>query len=376
MSLLIKVAAKLDPPAERIIDDDEEKRLSIRYVPMGIVAAICPWNYPLVLAMGKIAPALLTGNCVIIKPSPYSPYSILKFVELVQEVTPAGVLQALNGDDKLGPLMCLHPGISKISFTGSSGTGKLIMESASKTLKSVALELSGNDAAIICPDVNIQAVAPQVALGAYFNSGQLCLGTKRIYVHETIYEDFRKAFTDIVKSWKTGPSSMPGTMLGPIQNEMQYNTVKRFFEDSLKNGHKFVLGDGKVPAGEGYVIQPAIVDRPPDDSMVVAEEAFGPIVPLLSWSNEEEVMERVNATRTGLGGSVWSSDIDYAHHLAKQMHTGSVWINSFGKPLPQGHLSGWKESGINGEWGAEGLLGYCNSQTIHYYKMNVSKTTT
>lgn len=340
---------------------------------MGVVAAICPWNYPMVLAIAKVAAALLTGNCVIIKPSPYSPYDMLKVVELVQDVTPPGVLQALNGDDKLGPLMVAHPGISKISFTGSSATGKRIMEMAAKTLKSVTLELSGNDAAIICPDVDVQAIAPMVALGAYFNSGQLCIGTKRIYVHETIYDDFLQAFINVVKSWKVGPSTMEGAMLGPIQNEMQYNIVKRFFEDSAKNGYKFALGDGTFPKGEGYVVQPAVVDNPPDNSLVVKEEAFGPIVPLVKWSSEADVIERVNSTNTGLGGSVWSGDIEYAQKLARQMDTGSVWINSFGKPVPQGYLAGRKESGINGEWGIDGLLGYCNVQTIHCYKQDVKK---
>ena len=250
-------------------------RLTLHYEPLGIVGAICPWNYPLVLAMGKIAPALLTGNCVIAKPSPYTPYSVLKFVEIVRSVFPAGVLQALHGDADLGPSLCKHSGIQKISFTGSTATGKKIMETASKTLKNITLELGGNSASIVCADVDIDAVAPQVALGSFFNSGQLCVASKRIYVHEDIYDAFLKRMVNIVKSWKAGFPSTEGVMLGPVQNEMQYNIVKSVFEDTERNGYRFALGEDQQLDGSSLLISPAIIDSPPDESVVVQEEAFG-----------------------------------------------------------------------------------------------------
>jgi acyl-CoA reductase-like NAD-dependent aldehyde dehydrogenase len=213
---------------------------------------------------------------VIVKPSPFTPYATLKFVEIdetVQDIFPRGVLQALNGDAKLGPWMTSHPGIQKITFTGSIATGKMIMAAASSTLKRVTPELGGNSASIVRPDVNIKAVAPQIAVGSFLNSGQFCIASKRIYVHKDIYE-FLRELVGIVGSWKTGPASMEGIMLGPIQNAMQYEIVKKFFNDTRSKGYKFAL-EGGVKDETGFVIQPAIIDNPPDDSMVVTQEPFG-----------------------------------------------------------------------------------------------------
>ncbi|KAM6524522.1 hypothetical protein FALCPG4_010132 [Fusarium falciforme] len=253
--------------------------------------------------------------------------------------------------------MCNHPAIQKISFTGSTATGKKIMANASSGLKNITLELGGNSASIIFPDVDIDIVAPQVALGSFFNSGQLCVASKRVYVHKDIYDDFLRKMVEVVKSWKVGfPSTPGGVMLGPVQNEMQYNVVRSILKDSIDKGYRFALG-GQLPA---------------DDSLVVKAEAFGPIVPVLSWSDEDKLLSRVNDTTTGLGGAVWSSDIDRAHRIASRIHAGTVWINSFEKPLPQAYLAGHKESGVGGEWGRHGLLSFCNPQIFHYYKSPVA----
>ncbi|KAF2459483.1 aldehyde dehydrogenase domain-containing protein [Lineolata rhizophorae] len=359
---------KVRPLEPRIVQDDADLKISVYHVPLGVVAAICPWNFPLVLAMAKISAGLLTGNCVITKPSPFTPYSIIKFTELVRDAFPAGVLQALHGDDTLGPKMCEHPGIQKISFTGSTTTGKKIMASASKTLKRVTLELGGNSASIICPDVDVNIVAPQVAMGSFFNSGQLCVASKRLFVHKDIYRPFLEAMINTVKSWKVGTANTEDVMLGPVQNEMQYNVVKQFFSDSLEKGHTFAFGGEIEPQADNFVVKPAIVDNPPDESLVVTGEAFGPIVPIQTWENEEEVIKRANNTETGLGGAVWSRDVARAERIAHSIEAGTIWINSFEKPLPQAHLAGHKQSGIGGEWGEEGLLSYCIPRTIHYYK--------
>ena len=242
------------------------------------MAAICPWNYPLVLAIAKIGAALLTGNCVIVKPSPFTPYSILKFAEMVQPFLPPGVLQAIHGDDSLGPYLCTHPKVSKISFTGSTATGKKIIAATAGTLKRLTLELGGNNASIIFPDVDPKLVAPQVAFGSFLNSGQLCVASKRLYVHTDIYDEFLKTMVDTARSWKIGPTSgfKEDLTLGPVQNEMQFNKVRAIIEDSVMNGHKFALGGDKIgPDTENFVLAPAIVDRPPDDSFVVKTEAFG-----------------------------------------------------------------------------------------------------
>ena len=247
----------------------------MKHIPLGIIAAICPWNFPLAIAACRIGPALLTGSCIIVKPSPFTPYSIFKLVEIAQPFLPPGVLQALNGNDTLGPLITEHHGIHKISFTGSAVAGKKVMASAARTLKSVTLELGGNSATVVCPDVDVVKVAPNVAVGAFFNSGQLCLATKRLYVHKDIYKELLAEIVKAVKRWKTGPVTEDANcMLGPVQNATQHSIVKGFFEDCAKNGYEFAL-PGEVEKGDGFVILPAIVDNPPDSAKVVREEQFG-----------------------------------------------------------------------------------------------------
>ncbi|KAM0275046.1 hypothetical protein ACHAQH_007607 [Verticillium albo-atrum] len=363
--------ADIEEPIPEIVQDDAELRLTLHYSPVGVVGAICPWNFPLILGISKIAPALVTGNCVITKPSPYTPYSIVKFTEIVAHIFPAGVIQAINGGAELGPMICNHPSIQKISFTGSTPTGKKIMESASKTLKNITLELGGNSASIICPDVDVNTTAPEVALGSFFNSGQLCVASKRIYVHEKIYDAFVKKLVETVASWKVGPPSTEGVMLGPVQNEMQYNIVNSISEDTTRNGYKFALGGQSKLDNSSFLIPPAIVECPPDSSIVVQKEAFGPIVPVMKWSDEADLISRVNDTSTGLGGAVWSKDLVRAHHLASQIEAGTVWINSFEKPLPQAYMAGHKESGVGGEGGKQGLYVYLNPKMIHLYKSPV-----
>lgn len=299
-------------------------------------------NFPLILSFGKIIPAILTGNCIIVKPSPFTPYTSLKAIEIGQQVLPPGVLQVLGGDDKLGPMFTSHPGIAKISFTGSIATGKKIMAACANTLKRVTLELGGNDASIILPDVDIAKVAPQVVMGAFQNSGQVCVATKRIFIHESIYSEFLAAMVSYVKeSVKTGdPDS--GSLLGPVQNAMQYERVKGFFEDTKAKGYKVAVGSDSVAKSGGYFVQPTIIDNPPSDSRIIQEEPFGPIVPTQPWSDEEEVIDRANNTTTGLGACVWGKDVAHAEKIAKRLEAGSVFVNSFEKPTPQAVFGGHK----------------------------------
>ncbi|KAF1809620.1 aldehyde dehydrogenase [Eremomyces bilateralis CBS 781.70] len=348
--------------------EDAEKVVTTRYTPLGVVGAICPWNFPVLLAVGKVFAAIFTGNTIIVKPSPFTPYSALKIIEIAQQVFPAGVIQVIGGDDKLGPMLTTHPGIAKISFTGSIATGKKVMEAASKTLKRVTLELGGNDASIILPDVDIEKVAPQVALGAFVNSGQVCVATKRIYIHQDIYKPFVEAMVKFTQSLKVGKTDDEGVLLGPIQNAMQYEKVKGYFEDSKKNGYKFAVGADTVATSEGYFVQPTIIDNPPADSRIHNEEPFGPIVPTQPWTDEEEVIARANNTNTGLGACVWGKDVAHAENIGRRLEAGSVFINSSEKPTPLAFFSGHKESGLGGEFGAAGLLPYCNAHVMHVYK--------
>jgi acyl-CoA reductase-like NAD-dependent aldehyde dehydrogenase len=248
-------------------------------------------------------------------------------------------------------------------------TGKKVMETSASTLKRVTLELGGNDASIILPDVDIKKVAPEVVMGAFQNSGQVCVATKRIYIHESIYKEFLEEMVAFTKSsMKTGNPDDGDNMLGPVQNQMQYERVKGFFSDSKAKGYKFAVGEPDVSASKGYFIQPTIIDNPPNDSRIIQEEPFGPIVPTQPWSDLEEVIARANDTKTGLGACVWGKDVEKASKIARRLEAGSVFVNSWEKPTPQAIFGGHKESGIGGEWGKTGLLAYCNPHVIHVYK--------
>jgi acyl-CoA reductase-like NAD-dependent aldehyde dehydrogenase len=228
--------------------------------------------------------------------------------------------------------------------------------------------MGGNDPAIVLPDVNIDDVAAKVAMGAFFNSGQVCIASKRIYVHESIYTPFVAAVAAVAKSLKVGTSNEAGVMLGPIQNEMQYERVKSFFKDTKEKGYKFALGNAEVESSAGYFIQPTIIDNPPEDSMIVTEEPFGPIVPVQSYKSVSEVIARANNSTMGLGATVFGTDLVKAAEVADQIESGSVWINNFPQPDPRGQFGGFKESGIGTEFGKLGILAYANIKSTHTFK--------
>ncbi|KAJ5281974.1 Aldehyde dehydrogenase N-terminal [Penicillium angulare] len=314
-----------------IIEETENRTIVQRYTPIGVAAAIVPWNFPVLLAIGKITQAVYAGNSVIVKPSPFTPYCDLKLVELATRFFPPGVVQCLSGDDSLGPMITEHPGIDKVSFTGSILTGRKVMASCAKTLKRVTLELGGNDPAIICDDVDIDAVIP-------------------------------KKLVDFVKTLKVGEGTEADVFVGPVQNKMQFEKAKDLFQTITTDKLKAALG-GAIQDSTGYFIHPTIIDNPPENCRVVQEEPFAPILPVLKWSDEEDVIERANALETGLGSSVWSKDLDRAQRIADQLQSGSVWVNSHFQVAPNAPFGGHKQSGMGVEWGLTGLLAYCNSQT-------------
>ncbi|KAL4781467.1 aldehyde dehydrogenase domain-containing protein [Aspergillus varians] len=361
-----KIASDL---VDEVLEDNSERKLIVRHTPIGVCVGIVPWNFPVSICCLKLAPAVLTGNTVIIKPSPFTPYGGLKIVELAQQFFPPGVVQALSGDDNLGPWLTAHPGVGKISFTGSSATGKKVMESASKTLKRVTLELGGKDAAIICKDVDVDAVAAKVASMGFLNSGQICVAIKRVYVHESIYEKFRDAALAFTKTLQVGEGNKEGVFMGPVQNKMQYERVKGFFSDLTKEQISLSNPDG-APFDDkpGYFIRPTIIDRPADTSRIATEEPFGPILPFMSWSDEKDVIARANKTKMGLGASVWSNDEEQASRIASKLQAGTIWINTHLEPDARAPFGGHKESGIGSEGGIVGLKAYCNVQTLLFKK--------
>lgn len=354
--------ATLEIPARTAVDDDMHTA-RVRYTPIGVVAGIVPWNFPVTLAMWKIAPALLTGNTIVLKPSPFTPLTGLMLGELSRGVLPPGVLNVVTGDDDLGPALTAHPGIDKIAFTGSTATGKAVMASAAADLTRVTLELGGNDAAVILPDADVRAIAPTLFWACFANTSQYCLATKRVYVHESVHAQFLDALVAYADTVVVGDGAAEGTQMGPLQNRKQYDRVRRLVEDSEAAGHTIAYRGTSHP-DTGYFIGPVIVDQPPEDSALVQEEPFGPIVPILTFSDVDEVVDAVNASPYGLGGSVWGTDVDRAIAVAERIESGVVWVNEIHKLSPQFPLAGHRESGIGRENGIEGLLEYCNTQVI------------
>jgi acyl-CoA reductase-like NAD-dependent aldehyde dehydrogenase len=353
--------------SEEEIRDDDTHRVRIRHVPLGAVAAIVPWNFPISLAIWKIAPALLTGNTVVVKPSPFTPLTMLLLGELLKDVVPAGVINVICGGDSLGPRLTSHPGIQKIAFTGSTQTGKKVMQSASEHLTPITLELGGNDAAIILPDADLDSIADDIFRACFRNSGQVCLATKRVYVHEDIYDEFAKRFSDVAAKAQVGNGMDEGVTLGPIQNRAQYEKVVQLIEDCERAGLEFLL-KGDIPQGPGYFIHPTIVDNPPEDSTIVVDEPFGPIVPLLRFRDIDEVVARVNDSEYGLGGSVWGRDVEGAERVAERIDSGVVWVNEAQRVAPSFPLAGHKASGIGSENGTEGLSHYTHPQVVSVRK--------
>ena len=358
----LKGAATLDLPVT-VNEDSAERYSETRHVPIGVVGAIAPWNFPMILAMFKVGPALLAGNTMVLKPSPFTPLTTLKFGELAAGILPPGVLNVVTGSDRLGPWMTEHPGIDKVSFTGSTATGRRVMQSASATLKRVTLELGGNDPAIVMPDVDVEKVAEELFWAAFRNNGQICIATKRMYVHEDVYEPLKAAIVAYARTVKIGDGAEQGTQIGPINNKPQYDRVLELIQDSRDKGYDFLIG-GEAADVPGYFIPVTIIDNPPEDSRIVQEEQFGPVLPLLKFDDVDEVIARANATDYGLGGSVWGTDEDQAMAIAERIASGTVWVNETQHLTPFAAFGGMKQSGVGVEGGVEGLLEYTHAQTV------------
>ncbi|MEE4302120.1 MAG: aldehyde dehydrogenase family protein [Pseudomonadales bacterium] len=362
----LHACADMTPP-EHVITDDDAQYVRTRYVPLGVVCAISPWNFPVTLSIWKIGPALVAGNTMVLKPSPFTPLCVLKIGELLRDVFPKGVLNVITGGDELGKWMTSHPGFDKISFTGSTQTGKAVMQSASGDLKRLTLELGGNDAAVVLPDVDLDDVAQKIFFGAFFNTAQICIATKRLYVHADVYEGLKARLHAIAQAVKVGDGSEQGTVLGPVQNKRQYERVMDLLEDAKRN-ELTLLSGSEIPDGKGYFVPVTIVDNPPEDSRVVQEEAFGPILPMLKFEDIDDVVARANDSEYGLAGAVWSKDVDKAVEIAERMETGTVWINQNLQLGPNQPFAGHKQSGFGVENGMEGLLEYMVPQTISVAK--------
>jgi len=362
-SIWASYTASLEMPNE-VIQDNAAGKIEIRRKPVGVVAAITPWNYPLMLAMWKIAPALLAGNTIVLKPSPYTPITSLMLGEILRDVLPPGVLNVVSGGDELGSWMTSHPAPRKISFTGSVETGKKVAAAAAPDLKRFTLELGGNDAAIVLSDVDLADVAPKIFWGAFENSGQICSAIKRVYVPEAMYSAMLEKLGDLAKNVKVGNGLDAGTELGPINNKPQFERVTELVEDAKKHGAKIITG-GSRQGSDGYFFQPTIVGGISDGVRLVDEEQFGPALPIIAYKDVDDAVRRANSTNYGLSGSVWSKDAERGAEVAAQLECGSAWVNQHLAIAPNLPFGGAKWSGIGVENGTWGLLGFTEIQVVN-----------
>lgn len=348
-----------------VINQDDDTRLSrTRRVPVGVVGGIVPWNFPVMMAIQKIVPALISGCTIVLKPSPFTALTTLRIAELIKDVVPAGTVNIITGPDELGPLITEHPDIDKITFTGSTATGKKIMEGAAGDLKRITLELGGNDASIVLPDADVEKVAEQLFWSSFSNAGQICVAAKRIYIHEDIYDELSKAIAEYAKGVVVGDGSQQGTGVGPIQNKKQFDRVCELIQDAKDQGYQFLTGGDVDPSGTGYYVPITILDNPPEDARIVAEEQFGPVMPLMKFANVDEAIERANNSEYGLAGAVWTKDTDKGVEIAEQLETGTVWINEFLHISPLAPFGGHKQSGFGAEYGVDGLKEFTYPQVI------------
>ena len=335
-----------------------------RYTPIGVVGAITPWNLPVLISFIKTLPALLAGNTVVLKPSPFTPLTVLRISDYIRGLLPSGVLNTVTGGDELGPWMTSHPGIDHISFTGSTATGKRVLESASATLKHVALELGGNDPGIILADADPHAIAQDLFNSMFLLSGQGCICLKRLYIHEDIYPALTNALVAVARSAKVGSGLDPDTVLGPVQNHLQYQRLQSVWEEIRKSGAT-ILFRGDVPTNEkGFFFPVTLLDNPPEDASYVAQEVFGPIRSVFKYKTVDEAIRRANNTSYGLGASVWGKNSDKLQRVARQLEAGTVWINQHLVRNPLVPASAYKNSGIGVELGEEGILEFCHIQVI------------
>lgn len=358
--------ASLSTPVD-VIQDDAAARIEVHRRPLGVVGSITPWNWPLMICIWHIMPALRAGNTVVLKPASLTPVTTLRFVELANRLLPKGVLNVITGDAEVGSAMSTHPGIAKMVFTGSTPTGRRIMGDAAATLKRLTLELGGNDAGIVLSDVDPVAIAPKLFGAAFHNNGQTCACLKRLYVPDTLYEPLVAELVSLAQSVVVGNGLDPATQLGPVQNLAQRNIVHTLVEDARKKGARIPTGGAPLP-GDGYFYMPTIVADARAGMRVVDEEQFGPALPIIRYHDIEDAIAQANASENGLGGSVWSRDIPLATRIAQRLECGTAWVNEHGAVRPDAPFGGVKQSGIGVEFGPYGFEEYLSLQTVMVMK--------
>lgn len=351
------------PLEDEVLRNDAEGRVVMRYRALGVVGGITPWNVPLILAIAKVVHALYTGNTLVLKPSEYTPLSTLRMGEIAAGVLPAGVLNVVSGGRDLGRWISEHEGIDKIAFTGSVATGRRVMASAATNLKRITLELGGNDAAIVLDDADPKTVAPALFQAAFINSGQICMAIKRLYVHDSMYDDLCERLAKLAREAVVGDGLDPKTQLGPVQNAMQAGIVEGILADTRELPVRILAGDNRMER-PGYFFEPTIVADIAEGTRLVDEEPFGPVLPILRYTTIHDAVERANATHFGLGASVWSADPERGAQVASKLVAGTVWVNRHVGVDTNVPFGGAKQSGLGCEYGLEGLRQYMQATAM------------
>jgi len=361
----IRQLASYDLPVQ-VLEDNDARRVELHRRPLGVVGAIIPWNFPVLIVAFKLPFALLAGNTLVIKPAPTTPLSTLRLGQLMAGIFPAGVVNIVTDQNDLGGHLTTHPGIAKISFTGSTETGRKVMASAAASIKRLTLELGGNDAAIVLADADPVKVAPDIFNGAFMNAGQICLAIKRVYAHSDIYDALCAELARLAEEAVVDDGLKQGAQIGPLQNKAQYEKVRALIESGRADGT--IIAGGELLDRPGYFVRPTIVRDISDGARLVDEEQFGPVLPIIRFDDPEDAIARANASDMGLGGSIWSADRQKAHDLATRMEAGTVWINKhldFGPTMPFG---GAKQSGLGVEFAQEGLYEFTQVHVINEAK--------
>ncbi|KAL2844544.1 aldehyde dehydrogenase domain-containing protein [Aspergillus pseudoustus] len=341
--------------------------------PIGVVGQIIPWNYPLSMACWKLGPALACGNTVVLKPAEQTPLSILILAKLIKEAGfPPGVVNIVNGYGReAGAALASHPIVNKVAFTGSTMTAREIMKLAAGTLKNITLETGGKSPLLVFPDADLEQAVKWSHFGIMSNQGQICTATSRIYVHQDIFQDFLAKFKQAVETTsKIGDQWDETTFQGPQVTRTQYERILSYIDAAKKDGAQVITGGAAhTPTDEknknGYFVQPTVFSGAIDSLAIVREEVFGPVVVILPFSDEDEVIKRANDTTYGLGAAVFTKDLERAHRVAAEIEAGMVWVNSSQDCDPRVPFGGVKQSGIGRELGEAGLEAYTQVKAVH-----------
>ena len=345
-----------------IVEDSPTRQVRVVRKPVGVVAAIAPWNAPILMIVDKVVAALVAGNTVVAKPSPFTSLATMYLAKLWADVIPAGVLNVLAGDDEVGKAMVAHDDVRMISFTGSVAAGRHIAAAAAPGLKNVLLELGGNDAAIVLEDADPAEIAQGVFWGAFSNTGQVCSAIKRLYVPESLYDAVVDQLAGIANEVKVGQATH-GAMIGPLSTRPQYERVIELVEDALDHGAKAVTG-GAALDGPGFFYPPTILTGVSAGMRIVDEEQFGPVLPVLAYTDLDATITEVNSGQYGLGGSVWTRDLGRGAEVADRLEAGSAWVNRHPDVGPHVPFGGIKSSGVGRSWGSAGIDAYCELKSV------------